>query len=324
MTLEELVKSEIAARTFPGCVIGISLDGETQFLSYGSETYDADSPAVSHSSLYDLASVTKAITATLAHQLLDAGQISLDDRVRDHLPNFTRSEVRIIHLLTYTLGNRLPLATLAERTPEAIIDAVCSEKCDLPGYTFSYSNAPAFLLGLIIERVLKALFSDIAAERIFTPLGMRTATFTPMGAVPASEQVRDIPHDESARVFARKKRAVGHAGLFASAEDIVRFLEHIRANADHRHTSNHINGIGTTALGWELDQPWMGDSRTRKTFGKTGFTGTSVLIEPDSSLAVVILTNRTYPRRPHDASEIMRFRRRVHDIIHAWAERHRS
>ncbi len=314
-TLDALVEGEIAARTFPGCVIGISHGGVRHLYSFGTETYDDDSPMVTSDSLYDLASVTKAVTASLAHQLIDEGKITLDDPVNAHLPEFGRENARIRHLLTYTLGNRVPLATLSERMPEAIIEAVCNEKCDAPGSEFSYSNAPALLMGLVIERVLDTTFAEAAAGRIFTPLGMRGATFTPRGAVPSAEGIRDVPHDESARIFARAGKAVGHAGLFASAMDLLPFLEYTQQSADDRHTTNHIPDLGVTALGWELDQAWMGVKRSPRTFGKTGYTGTSVLIDPDRSLAVVILSNRTYPRRPHDTSEIMRFRRRVHDMI---------
>lgn len=313
--LEAIAEEEILARTFPGCVIGFSRGGERHLYSFGNETYESDAPAVTSDSVYDLASVTKSVTAELLHQLIDEKRISLDDPVRAHLPEYGRGDANIRHLLTYTLGNRLPLATLAERTPEAIVEAVCMEKCDPAGREFSYSNAPALLLGLIIERTLSQMFADIAAQRIFRPLRMRSATFKPRGAVPSAEGLRDIPHDESARVFARIGKAVGHAGLFASAPDLLSFLEDTLKRCDDRHYMNHIPELGKTALGWELDQPWMGSLRSSRTFGKTGYTGTSILIDPDRSLAVVILSNRTYPRRPHDTSEIMRFRRRVHDNI---------
>ncbi len=317
MRLEDLVREEIAAHTFPGCVIGISHMGERKLLAFGTETYDSASPEITLESVYDLASVTKTVTATLAHQLIDENRFSLDDLVNAHIPEYEQDAARIRHLLTYTLGNRMPLARLADLTPEAIIDAVCSERGHAPGKEFSYSNAPAFLLGLLIERSLGISLARSAAERIFEPLEMHSTTFTPRGAVPSAEGVRDIPHDESARVFAQKGRAVGHAGLFSAASDLLTFLEYSLVHADDRHTTNHIPGIGTTALGWELDQAWMGERRTPQTYGKTGFTGTSVLVEPENVLAVVILSNRTYPRRPHDQSEIMRFRRKVHDSIRA-------
>jgi len=315
--LDTLVEDEIRGRTFPGCVIGISRNGVRDFFTCGYETYDEHSPMITTNSVYDLASVTKSITATLAHQLMDEKLISFDDQVQVHLPEYASKESLIRHLLTYTLGNRLPLASLAERTPAAIIEAVFHEKCHSPGSEFSYSNAPALIMGLVIERTLGASFEKIADDRIFVPLQMRSATFTPQGAVPSTDGVRDIPHDESARVFARGGKAVGHAGLFASAPDLLSFLEDTMSHADDRHTTNHIPGLGVTALGWELDQAWMGERRSPRTFGKTGYTGTSILINPDRNQAVVILSNRTYPRRPHDTSEIMRFRRRVHDSIRA-------
>ncbi len=319
-TIAAYALEAITRRVFPGCVVGVTKKGTREVAFCGRHTYDPKTPEVTPDSLYDCASITKSVpTAMLALQLIDEGKLSLDDQLTQYIPEFRtshRNEVRIRHLLTYTLGNTVPLSSLKEKTPDEILNAVYTDDGNEPGTVFSYSNAPALLLGVVIERILAASLQGAARERIFKPLGMSATAFMPHGAVPTEEDVQDVVHDESARVFSRAGRAVGHSGLFSTVPDLLKFCEHLLKNPDERLCTNQIAHLGnSTALGWELDQPWMGGKRSPKTFGKTGFTGTSIVCDFDRETAIVILSNRTYPKATADRTAINTFRCEISDIV---------
>lgn len=309
----------IGEHVFPGCSIGIVRLKERWVGVFGRHTYEENSPTVAETSVYDCASITKSIpTATLALQLIDEEKLNLDDTLIMYIPEYRtryRDNVTIRHLLTYTLGNTTPLSR-AGATPEAIFETVCTEETFTPGTVFSYSNTPAFLLGIVIERIMGMPLDRKAQMLAFEPFGMHKTTFHPHGAVPTEEGIQDIVNDESARVFARAGRTVGHAGLFSTAPDLLKFCAHLLAHPDERLSTNQIAHLGaSSSLGWELNQPYMGRARSHRTFGKTGFTGTSIVCDVPHHTAIVILSNRTFPKRPADTSAINAFRAAVCDIV---------
>lgn len=317
--IARLANHAIAQRAFPGCIVGVVDANGARIVPFGRETYDSEAPVITEVSLYDGASLTKSvITATLALQLMDEGKMLLESHLVEFVPEYVtrhRDKVTISHLLTYTLGNSLPLSR-AGVTPERIFAAVCHEETESPGTVFRYSNTPAFLLGQVIERILGVSLAAAAQGRIFASRGMTSSTFRPHGAVPTEEGIANIVHDESARVFAQAGKVVGHAGLFLNMPDLLRFLTSLLSAPDMRLATNHISHLNASAaLGWELNQPWMGAHRTSGTFGKTGFTGCSVVCDFERAVGVAILSNRTYPRRPPDRSAIDGFRQAVCDIV---------
>lgn len=317
--IAELIERAIAGRVFPGCCIGIIRNGERSLHAFGRATYDANAHSITGESLYDLASITKVVpTATLALQLIDAGALSLDDQLISFVPEYRtpyRDAVTIRHLLTYTLGNSVPLSR-AGKTSAEIFATVCGEDSAVPGTMFNYSNTPAFLLGIVVERVRGTSLDQLAERLIFDPLHMKTATFAPHGAVPSAEGIQDVVHDESARVFSRAGMVVGHAGLFASTQDLLAFLAHLLANPDQRIARNQLEHLGVFAgLGWELNQAWMGRNRTATMFGKTGFTGTCIVGDFTRGMALVLLSNRTYPKSPEKRISIDVVRAAVCDIV---------
>lgn len=321
LVVARLAESAITSRVFPGCAIGVIQGAHTDVHVFGHETYESGTRAVTETALYDCASLTKSVvTASIALKLIDTKKLSLEDQLVTFVPEYAtrfREEVLIRHLLTYTLGNSLPLSC-AGSTPEEIFQNVCREDTKPPGTVFNYSNTPAFLLGIVIERIFGRTLDSVARSEIFEPTGMSSATFSPRGAVPSEENVCDVPHDESARIFAREGRVVGHAGLFATIHDLLAFVSHLCAHPDERICTNKIAHLGESAsLGWELNQPWMGTNCAARTFGKTGFTGCSIVTNFDAQTAVVILSNRTFPDRPSGREAIDGFRIAVCDIVFA-------
>lgn len=343
--IQKLAIEAIRQKIFPGCVIGyINKNGEKEVMPFGCFTYDDNSKEVGTYTTYDLASITKSIpTSMIILQLIDEKKINLNDRLVDFLPEFCNSQVTIKHLLTYTLkgyGLKTALGDIADKHYKDVIQILLKKNfTEEPGTVFDYSNVPAALMGLLIEKVENRSLLSSANRRFFQPLGMtRTFFSTDMydkDNFPPTEtddyrgMVQGIVHDESAYVCFRDGRTMGHAGLFSCAPDILRFFEMILNDGEwhgkkffsegsmKQMETNQIPELnGFVGLGWELNQPrFMGDNCTEHTFGKTGFTGTICVCDRDKGVAYVILSNRTYPKRPADSSEINGFRKAIGDIF---------
>lgn len=318
----------IREKVFPGCVVGaVKKSGERTVLPFGRFTYDSDAQSVREDTIYDVASITKSIpTASLALTLISEGKLRLTDQAKMYLPELCNDHGATIEdLLTYRVQGS-QLSTLKDRTDDGILEYVF--KCGFSGPPAEpvYTNLPALLLGLVVERIAGDTLDHLAQKYFFDPLEMSHTTFFPnivvyetTNIVPTEivdgTEIRGIVHDESARVFARAGRAVGHAGLFSTAPDILNFLEallqgKLPAVADGAQKS----------LGWQRAEPWfMGSHFGSCAFGKTGFTGTSVAADREHGVALVILSNRTYPQRPPDASSIHSamntFRADIADIV---------
>ncbi|HYF29330.1 MAG TPA: serine hydrolase, partial [Candidatus Paceibacterota bacterium] len=208
-----------------------------------------------------------------------------------------------------------------------------------PGTVFRYTNIPAALLGLVVERVYGATLDKLADSHFFKPLGMSRSTFYPetypLEEIPPTEvdswrgEVRGIVHDESAWLAKKDHTIFGHAGLFSTADDLLTFMEMLLNGGEAggrkffseeiitQMETNHIPELhDSTGLGWELNQPrFMGRHCTPKTFGKTGFTGSLCAIDRSKEIAYVILSNRTYPQRPPDSAAINAFRAAVGEVV---------
>jgi CubicO group peptidase (beta-lactamase class C family) len=319
----------IEARVFPGCVIGVITPGAGQeVVAHGSYTYEKNARLVRERTMYDVASMTKSIpTASLALVLAFLGKLSLENEVAEYLPEFQNHYgATVSDLLRYSVrGARL--SELRDLSAEEMLAYLFERGFDGPPGVGSYTNLPALLLGLVIERAMGTTLDVLSSRYFFDPLRMNDTVFyagAPLAhAVPTEmdewrHSVVGETHDESAYLLAKSGRIPGHAGLFSTAPDLMRFAGMLLEGRDERALA--IATGAEAGLGWQVDQPYfMGAHATHKTFGKTGFTGTSVLIDRQRHVALVILSNRTYPKRPPDAiSEncaINVFRRDIADIV---------
>ncbi len=341
----ELCRGAIEARTFPGCVVGYIRGGRTAVLPFGRLTYDAGDPVVTERTVYDLASITKSLpTSSVILMLVEDGRISLDQRVADFIPelnNEYREQILVRHLLTFTgsfdIGGRL--AEAARENPSRLLDLVFTAPPPAPpGARYLYTNAPSLLLGVIAERVCGQSLERIAHDRLFGPLGMERTTFRP--AFPEAEiapteagpqgEVRGKVHDPAARALITHGQIPGHAGLFSTAGDLLRFAQMLldggelggrryfgREMIAAMHT-NQIPGLTPpVGLGWVVGRPeMMGSQASVETFGKTGFTGTMMLMDPSKNMALVALSNRTYPK-PSEKQANQLFMSSLADIVFA-------
>ncbi|KKW19821.1 MAG: Beta-lactamase [Parcubacteria group bacterium GW2011_GWA2_51_10] len=311
----------IEERVFPGCVIGIVRpSGEREIFPIGHLTYERQMPAVTTDAMYDLASITKSIpTASLALNAVNEGNLRLESPIRTYVPELRNDYGATIEdLLRYRVSG-VQMSTLKRKKVDEIIAHIFETGFKGPPGETLYTNLPAYLLGVILERIHKMKIDDLATEYFFMPLGMSRTYFIepfPKNAAAPTEvddesEVRGAPHDESARALAKLSVAAGHAGLFSTAPDILNFLEALLASR-----FPHIADGAEQGLGWQVHQAYfMGSRSSPKTFGKTGFTGTSIVIDREREIAFVILSNRTYPKRPPNDDAINEFRRDIADIV---------
>ncbi|GAA2497888.1 hypothetical protein GCM10010406_38020 [Streptomyces thermolineatus] len=268
--------------------------------------------------VFDIASLTKPFTALVAvrHALL--GDLGLDDPVARHLPSFSRAGeagITVRHLLTHTSGLRpeLPLheaGTAAERLrmlrDEAPLHA--------PGTAVVYSDLNMILLQLLLEEVTGRGLDALVAEEVTGPLGMRSTRFVP----PASWRASTAATEDQRRPWARVDRGMlrgevhdenahalggvaGHAGLFSTARDLALLC---RGLLDGGPAADLVLGEG---LGLELDRPWyMGELSGPRTAGHTGFTGTSLVLDPVRDVFLVLLANSVHPVRSWRSGSVPR------------------
>jgi len=341
----DYLRSEVDSGAFPGAVVAVGRHGRLALLApvghYGLD----DSRPVEPGTLYDLASLTKVVGLTTACMLLvDQEALALDAPVARYVPAFRgamKDRVTIRQLLTHAAGLAADLPLYAETaTRQAALAAVDSATLVAPpGTSYRYSDLSAIALMQAVERVTGERFDRFLARRVFGPLGMPATRFLP----PASWRDRIAPtehdtvfrhrwlrgevHDESA---ARLGGVSGNAGLFSNALDLSRFaalllnggawdtLQLIHAETIEEFTRRQNLPPGSTrALGWDTpaDSGYSsaGAKLSRRAFGHTGFTGTSIWMDPDHDLFVILLSNRVHPTRANTA--ILHVRARVADLV---------
>ncbi len=332
---------------FPGAVLSVGYQGVVVQRAVG-HYGETDPRAVSDSTIYDLASLTKVVGLTTATMLLvSEGELELDDPVQQHVPGFRGSgkdRVTVRHLLTHTSG--LPAwdtLYLKADTPQAAIDIVMrTELQSAPGEEYVYSDLGAITLTQVVEAAAGEPLDALLERRVFGPLGMRHTRFRPppewLPLIAPTEQdpwrgrmVHGEVHDENA---ARLGGVSGHAGLFSNAPDLSRFAlwlldayhgrlapdtePHLPPEVVREFTRKQEGPEGSTrALGWDTPSPSgrssAGTLLSRSSFGHTGFTGTSIWTDPERELFIILLTNRVHPTRENRA--ILDIRGEVADSV---------
>lgn len=323
------IDAAIAERIFPGAVVLVQQHGRSQhFAAYGTTMYtDCAAQPVTTDTVYDVASLTKVFTATAALRLLDGGELTLDDPVARYLPGLRTQEVRLRHLLTHTSGYDLRLSALRELAPPALRASIY-EAMPLrpPGSYVAYTNINSLLLGDVVAQVCDQPLDAAIDELVCQPLELRTTTFCPPDAwrerIAPTEWdhewrgglVHGAVHDESAHAL---MGVAGHAGLFSTAADLASFaqlwLEEgsrngrqlLRAETVALATRDYTGGLDSAlggpglccGLGWMLARPSFMGRAPAGSYGHTGFTGPVMVLVPQRQLAVIVLSNRTYPRR---------------------------
>jgi uncharacterized protein YbbC (DUF1343 family) len=323
--LDEIVSRSIEEHTIPGAVLLVSHNGVVVHRkAYGNRTLVPSPEPMTLDTIFDCASLTKVVaTTTAAMMLVEEGKLRLTDRVTKYLPDFTagRSPITIEQLLTHYSGLRpdVDLEPVWEGYETGIRLAYREKPVSIPGSRFIYSDINYILLGEIVRVVSGKPLDEFAKERVFEPLGMVDSGFRPdeslIPRIAPTERLADgtilrgVVHDPTTRFMGG---LAGHAGLFSTADDLSRFAKMMLngGGLDGHRILNPLAVVKMTTpqsprgrearrgFGWDFDSPYSsvrGDLFLVGSYGHTGFTGTSIWIDPFTKTYVILLTNRVHP-----------------------------
>lgn len=322
--MDAAITAAIAEGKCPGGVLWLEHGADRYTMAYGRRALVPRDEAMTADTIFDAASLTKVVACTPAIMLLaDRGQLGLDDRVSQHLREFTgegKDAVTIRHLMTHTSGLRPGFSLRPEwtGTAEAIRIATAEKLASQPGEKLVYSDTGPILLGEIVRRVSGKPLDQFLQSEIYGPLRMNDTGFNPPRAkhsrvapteVENGVAVRGVVHDPRAR---RMDGVAGHAGLFTTAADLARYarmmlnlgeLDGVRVFKPETvklmtSVQTPPNVTGRRGLGWDIDTGYSGprgELFPLGSYGHTGWTGTSIWIDPFSKSFVIFLSNRNHP-----------------------------
>jgi len=345
----DVIEKAIGDRAFPGATLAVGFRGKLSVHAFGKQKYDAKSPAINAVTMYDIASLTKVVvTTTLVEKLVEGdfpSSLHLDAPIERYLPEWAngpqpewRHKVNVRHLMTHTSG--LPPFKEYWRTStskQETLARIFAEPLEYePGTKVVYSDLGIILMAEIIQRLTGKPLDVLANENIFGPLGMRHSMYNPPKAIwpeiaPTEfdsqlrhRMLQGEVHDENAFAIGGVS---GHAGVFSTAGDLAVFCQMLLNGGVYGHqrilkratiaefTAPQSLAQNARTLGWVV--PTEGSSSghyfSSHSYGHTGFTGTTIWIDPDRQLFVVLLTNRVHPTREnHKIAEV---RTAVHDAV---------
>ncbi len=320
--VDEVMNSAVSRGTIPGGVVLIGHDGRVVYRkAFGMRSLEPTREAMTAETIFDIASLTKCVaTATSVMKLVEEGKIRINDPVNAYLPEFGKNgkeSITIRELMTHFSGLPADLDLKAAwRGREAAYRMTMEEKPEFsPGSRFQYSDINFETLGFVVEKVSGLSLDEYAARNIFEPLGMSTTRFLPpaqwRGRIAPTEydenhqMMRGTVHDPTAR---RMGGVAGHAGVFSTSDDLAKFAQAMltgsgmlsRLTVEKMTTPQQPPTAPVLrGLGWDIDSPFSsnrGEFLPVGSFGHTGYTGTSLWIDPVTQSYVIILTNAVHPR----------------------------
>jgi CubicO group peptidase (beta-lactamase class C family) len=334
-----VLQRAVAEQAFPAAVIEVGRANQALWSeAFGTLSFDDDSPAARLDTIFDLASLTKVLaTASIALRQVERGAIGLDDRVADHLGlwrGVDREHVTIRDLLAHCSG--LPAHAPLYRTHRgraAFEAAICAMPLEYEPRTRSvYSDLGFIILAFVLEAMaplpaqfdaLRVQIGNIQDLQFHPPSLWKPRTAPTREDVERGRRLGEVDDDNAWALGG----AAGHAGLFGSAAAVGDYARHLLQILDDRVGAFHRDGLLTfisrrtdvpgssRALGWDTMLPTSscGTRMSPRAFGHTGFTGTTLWIDPEREVYVVLLTNRVHPRADNEA--IARIRPAVHDAV---------
>ncbi len=346
INIDQIMQKAISDSVFPGGVVGVMRNGALVWHEgYGYHDY-TKTRSVGRDDIFDLASLTKVMsTTTSIMKLADEGKLSLSDPVSlyiDEFNNDEKKEITIEHLLLHTSGLPAFRTYVDEiQSREELLKAVRNEPLEsAPGERYRYSDLGFILLAEIVEEVSGLRVDRYIQQNIFRPMNMKSTRFNPRNAgnwiariIPPTE-IDTVYNRGTVHAYAHDERAyfmdgvAGHAGLFSSAKDISAYAfmllnegkygrhqilspEIIETFTRRQSPINH-RGFGFDRKSEEFSS--AGTLTGIRTFGHLGFTGTSLWVDPDEDIAIILLTNRTFPHRSYGSS-ISQIRAEIADAV---------
>ena len=332
--LDAAIATAISARKLPGGVLWLERNGEIHRKVHGHRALTPAPDATTEDTIYDAASLTKVIaTTTAAMQLVERGKLDLDATVAHYLPAFGqhgKGVITVRHLMTHMSGLRAGIPAQPAWTGYfAAIDRACAEQLrSVPGSSFVYSDINYIVLGELVRLASGRPLNEYAETEIFAPLKMRDTGFLPAADKHAriaptelvdGNMIHGVVHDPTAR---KMGGVAGHAGLFTTTADVARFcrmllgggeLDGVRilsAASVAQMTSPQNDGSDRRGLGWDIDSRFSAP-RGRwfpagASFGHTGWTGTSLWVDPGAKAFLIFFSNRVHPDGKGDVTPLRR------------------
>ena len=343
---EEAILQAVKNSEIPGAVLAVVYKNKMAYLkAFGNKQVYPDTIPMDVNTVFDMASVSKSMSAAISIMiLLEQGKLRFLDRVDRYIPGF-QGNIHILDLMTHTSGlpPYAPVDSLKKwygsPNPDGLIEFISTCRRDFePGTKFQYSCLNFITMQRIIETVSGKNLRNFAKENIFDVLGMTHTDYQPAGEMlkrvaPTEKQkdgsvLRGIVHDPLARVM--NGGISGNAGVFSDAEDLAVLSVALLNNGEYkgrrilsplgvktmRTVPSQLQSFGRTP-GWDNSSDYatnQGDLLSSNTYGHTGYTGTSVVIDPDNDLAIIFLTNRVHP---NDGGEVIRLRALVANAVAA-------
>lgn len=321
--VDAVIEQAIHDGNIPGAVLLVGHDGRVIYRkAYGSRALEPRREPMTLDTVFDLASLTKVIvTTTAVMQLVEQGKVRLNDPMAKYLPEFAQNgkeDITVRQLLTHYSGldPDLDLKTTWEGKETAYKMAFAETPEDAPGSKFSYSDINFIVLGALVERVSGEALDEYSARHIFVPLKMLRTRFVPPAAwrakiAPTQYDELDhmlwgVVHDPTAR---RMGGVAGHAGLFSTGDDLAKFAQALLNGGGGILSALSVEKMTQPeqppsapvlrGFGWDIDSPFSsnrGDLLPVGGYGHTGFTGTSMWIDPTTQTYIILLTNAVHPR----------------------------
>lgn len=342
--IKTFAEESILEGVAPGMAVSVvGLEGVVFQKTFGNFTYETSSPSVQCTTLYDLASLTKVLATTLSvMKLYDQKKLNLDSKLADYFPEISDPEKKNIslrNLLTHTSGYESwrPFHLLGEPSKNEIINTILNAKLAYPtGDSSIYSDWNFILLAQIVERISGLPLDQFAVQEIYSPLNLKNTLFNPsarelntiapteVDSVWRKRLVQGTVHDETAQLLGGVS---GHAGLFSTIQDVSVIAQMLlnkgEFNGETLFSPETVELFtklssqkGLRGLGWDIKSPKgytsAGTLMGPKTYGHLGFTGTSIWIDPEMKIGVIVLSNRVYPTRAN--KKISAFRPKIYDL----------
>lgn len=326
--IDAAVHAAIGRGELPGAVVLVLHENDIVYRkAFGNRALVPVKTLMTVTTVFDLASLTKPIvTATAIMLLIEEGKLNVKDRLCQHLPAFRRKEtedITIEQLLLHTSGFIAdnPIAHFTGGPTRAVERLHALDPIAAPGTKFTYSDVGYLLLGEVVEKVGGLPLDEFARRRIFAPLGMKETTYRPKGdlkvrAAPTEQRngawIQGEVHDPRAYLLGG---VAGHAGLFSTAHDLAVYARMVLSGGKHEDRTflreetvrlmtapRQVPGkkeSGLRTYGWDMLTSFSanrGEAFPKGiSFGHTGFTGTSIWLDPQSRTAVIFLSNRLHP-----------------------------
>lgn len=321
--VDSIIGQAIADGNIPGAVLVVGHNGRVIYRkAYGHRALEPRREVMTLDTIFDLASLTKVIaTTTAVMQLMELGKVRLNDPVAKYIPDFAQNgkdDITIRQLLTHYSGLApdLDLETPWEGKQTAYQLAAVIPPETTPGSGFVYSDINFIMLGELVEKVSGETLDVYTAQHVFTPLKMIHTRFLPpviwapkIAPTQYDEKdkmLRGVVHDPTAR---RMGGVAGHAGLFGTGDDLAKFAQALLDGGGGILSPDTVTKMTSPetpptapilrGFGWDIDSPFSsnrGDLLPVGSYGHTGFTGTSLWIDPTTESYIVLLTNSVHPR----------------------------